>query len=78
MTADPLSSQLQIELQTLAGGAAEAPEGAAAAGAAPEDDIDAALSELQAQLEGGAPNVADITSVPELAAYLKYLRYAAR
>ncbi|KAL0819834.1 hypothetical protein ABMA28_007860 [Loxostege sticticalis] len=68
--------QLQIELQTLAGGSVDAADGShsTAAGAAPEDEIDAALSELQAQLEGGPPARQDITHVPELAGYLKYLR----
>ncbi|NP_001408898.1 unc-112-related protein-like [Bombyx mandarina] len=69
--------QLQIELQTLAGGSAEAADGyGASAGnaSAPEDEIDAALCELQAQLEGGPPARQDITHVPELAGYLKYLR----
>nr|XP_053613941.1 unc-112-related protein-like isoform X3 [Plodia interpunctella] len=65
--------QLQIELQTLAGGGVEAADGAAPAGAAPEDEIDAALSELQAHLEGGPVARPDITQVPELAGYLKYL-----
>ncbi|GBP13399.1 Unc-112-related protein [Eumeta japonica] len=69
--------QLQIELQTHAGGGIQdssesvrpsSPQHAA------EDEIDAALSELQAQLEGGPPPRADITHVPELAGYLKYLR----
>ncbi|CAG9105788.1 hypothetical protein JYU34_018920 [Plutella xylostella] len=69
--------QLQIELQTLAGGSTESVDGARApspTAAAAEDEIDAALSELQAQLEGGPPPSGDITSVPELAGYLKYLR----
>ncbi|XP_013170839.1 PREDICTED: unc-112-related protein-like [Papilio xuthus] len=69
--------QLQIELQTLAGGSAEAADGAvgdAGAEGAPEDDIDAALSQLQQQLEGGPPARQDITHVPELADNLKYLR----
>ncbi|XP_041969966.1 unc-112-related protein-like isoform X2 [Aricia agestis] len=65
--------QLQIELQTLAGGSAEAADtSAGSAGGAAEDEIDAALSELQVQLEGGPPARADITAVPELAGYLKY------
>ena len=63
--------QLQIELQTLAGGGVDANDGSASA-AAPEDEIDAALSELQVQLEGGPPARPDITHVPELAGYLKY------
>ncbi|KAM3962428.1 unc-112-related protein [Aphomia sociella] len=67
--------QLQIELQTLAGGSIDAADGAQMTpGAAPEDEIDAALSELQAHLEGGPPARPDITTVPELAGYLKYLR----
>ncbi|KAJ2953155.1 hypothetical protein O0L34_g727 [Tuta absoluta] len=67
--------QLQIELQTLAGGSIDAADGANNhSAAAPEDEIDAALSELQAQLEGGPPARQDITHVPELAGYLKYLR----
>ncbi|XP_073950664.1 unc-112-related protein-like [Choristoneura fumiferana] len=69
--------QLQIELQTLAGGSADAADGAAphsANSTAPEDEIDAALSQLETQLEGGPPARADITHVPELAAHLKYLR----
>ncbi|XP_045502570.1 unc-112-related protein-like isoform X1 [Colias croceus] len=66
--------QLQIELQTLAGGGVEAADGShnSSAGMAPEDEIDAALSELQVQLEGGPPARPDITHVPELAGYLKY------
>ncbi|XP_052756359.1 unc-112-related protein-like [Galleria mellonella] len=67
--------QLQIELQTLAGGGIDAADGSQPTpGAAPEDEIDAALSELQAHLEGGPPARPDITHVPELAGYLKYLR----
>ncbi|XP_059058250.1 unc-112-related protein-like isoform X2 [Achroia grisella] len=67
--------QLQIELQTLAGGSIDAADGAQSTpGAAPEDEIDAALSELQAHLEGGPPARPDITQVPELSGYLKYLR----
>ncbi|RVE47273.1 hypothetical protein evm_008070 [Chilo suppressalis] len=68
--------QLQIELQTLAGGSMEAADGShnSSNTPAPEDEIEAALSELQAQLEGGPPTRQDITHVPELAAYLKYLR----
>ncbi|XP_026734719.1 unc-112-related protein-like, partial [Trichoplusia ni] len=65
--------QLQIELQTLAGGSAEA-EGAGDTSTGPDDDIDAALSELQAQLEGAPAPRPDITQVPELTGYLKYLR----
>lgn len=42
-----------------------------------DDDIDAALSELQITLEG--PNARskgnDITSIPELTDYLKFLKY---
>ncbi|XP_046971165.1 unc-112-related protein [Vanessa cardui] len=66
--------QLQIELQTLAGGGVDANDGSQGTGAsaAPEDEIDAALSELQVQLEGGPPARPDITHVPELAGYLKY------
>ncbi|XP_045527727.1 unc-112-related protein-like isoform X1 [Pieris brassicae] len=65
--------QLQIELQTLAGGGLEAADGTNAnVSVAPEDEIDAALSELQVQLEGGPPTRPDITHVPELAGYLKY------
>ncbi|XP_026314837.1 unc-112-related protein-like [Hyposmocoma kahamanoa] len=67
--------QVQIELQTLAGGSIDAADGAHNLSAsAPEDEIDAALSELQAQLEGGPPARPDITHVPELAGYLKYLK----
>ncbi|XP_061384404.1 unc-112-related protein-like isoform X2 [Danaus plexippus] len=64
--------QLQIELQTLAGGGVNANDGSQDVSNAPEDDIDAALSELQVQLEGGPPARPDITHVPELAGYLKY------
>ncbi|KAH9630783.1 hypothetical protein HF086_001011 [Spodoptera exigua] len=67
--------QLQIELQTLAGGSLDATDGTATSQAnAPEDEIDAALSALQTQLEGGPAPHNDITHVPELASYLKYLR----
>nr|NP_001408900.1 unc-112-related protein [Spodoptera frugiperda] len=67
--------QLQIELQTLAGGSLDAADGTATSQAnAPEDEIDAALSALQTQLEGGPAPHNDITHVPELASYLKYLR----
>lgn len=70
-----LQFQVQIELQTLAGGSIDAADGAHNISAsAPEDEIDAALSELQAQLEGGPPARPDITHVPELAGYLKYLK----
>lgn len=69
--------QLQIELQTLAGGSVEAADGATAGATsapAPEDEIDAALCQLQAQLEGGPTPTHDITDVPKLDGYLKYLR----
>ncbi|KAJ8724070.1 hypothetical protein PYW07_008050 [Mythimna separata] len=67
--------QLQIELQTLAGGSLDAADGTTAAQSnAPEDEIDAALSALQNQLEGGPAPHTDITHVPELGSYLKYLR----
>lgn len=41
-----------------------------------EDDIDAALSELQITLEGptGISNSSDITQVPELSDYLRFLK----
>lgn len=41
-----------------------------------EDDIDAALSELQITLEGsaGITNNSDITQVPELSDYLRFLK----
>lgn len=66
--------QLQIELETLTGGGVDANDSSQGAGStdAPEDEIDAALSELQVQLEGGPPARPDITHVPELAGYLKY------
>ncbi|XP_063539188.1 unc-112-related protein-like isoform X1 [Cydia strobilella] len=64
--------QLQIELQTLAGGSVDAADGHAS-NAAP-DDIDAALNELETQLEGGPPVRPDIMQVPELAGHLKYMR----
>ena len=43
-----------------------------------EDDIDAALTDLQISLEGGAANLngIDIITIPSLADYMKYLRWA--
>ena len=41
----------------------------------PEDDIESALNELQISLDGGYPNRAeDITLMPQLNGYLKYLK----
>merc|ERR1719225_1863603 len=41
----------------------------------PEDDIESALNELQISLDGGYPNRAeDITLLPQLNGYLKYLK----
>ena len=42
-----------------------------------DDDIDAALSDLQDTLEGTHVhhNAGDITSIPELSDYLRYLKY---
>lgn len=42
-----------------------------------EDDIDRALSELQMSLEGShvSSNPADIMQIPELADYLKFMKY---
>lgn len=40
-----------------------------------EDEIDAALSELQAMLEGGSPSMpTDITRVPELCDNLRFVK----
>lgn len=74
--------QLQVELQTMSGGGnnSDALDGtlnstlSSNGGGAHEDDIDAALSELEAQLEGGPPPSSDITQVPELSDYLRYLK----
>lgn len=41
-----------------------------------DDDIDAALSDLQDTLEGThVHNTGDITSIPELSDYLRYMKY---
>ena len=41
----------------------------------PEDDIESALNELQISLDGGYPNRAeDITLMPQLNGFLKYLK----
>ena len=41
----------------------------------PEDDIESALNELQISLDGGYPNrTEDITLMPQLNGYLKYLK----
>lgn len=69
--------QLQVELQAASGVGTDTIDNGLippSPGGAPEDEIDAALSELQAQLEGGPPPHADIMKIPELAGYLKYLR----
>jgi len=39
-----------------------------------EDDVEAALNELQISLDGGHVNQVDLTAVPQIAAYLKYLK----
>ena len=43
----------------------------------PEDDIDAALEDLQVTLEGSNINSghSDITQIPELSDYLRFLKY---
>ena len=43
----------------------------------PEDDIDAALEDLQVTLEGSNINSDhnDITQIPELSDYLRFLKY---
>ncbi|XP_070576753.1 fermitin family homolog 2-like [Ptychodera flava] len=71
--------QLQVNLQCQVpqtDTSVDGPGGGMGAGGAGGDDIDAALTDLQVSLEGTSISTAqgDITNVPELADYLRFLK----